>query len=431
MFWRILALACCFGASGSALANEKPASELPVRVTVCELENHPNAYDRRLVEVSGRIYFGKFDFEVDAACEPHAQARVWLEIGGDVMSPAQYWDIGNFLPKKPGVDVRVRGIAVPLVRDAALDEFVNDVGATRFRQPNGDACGSECLFYEVTATLSGRFFSRSEGGFGMEECCHLLVIEKVLRLSSKRTSVPAGGIYQCTKDRWQPTSDELKSLSATPGCSLRDNFKKCYAVISKHWGESIRANAGLGDRGWISPDMTVYYEFAGGFISKAGRPSEMTPSSSFTREACRPTSPARPSSDHIYCDFHSSYQPDDRNAAMALQGKVDAGQEIWRASDMAKVAWLAYEQAREKWGIDAANEAKLSKCEPWPAIKDGDGRQQQSGYCTWFTPDDMQEITVQLHKPGYLNTPGGELQKVAWIAAEVEVNLCHTKSPPH
>src|SRR3989442_15788072 len=107
MFWRILSLACCLGASGAGLANGKPTSELPVRVTVCELENHPNVYDRKLVEVSGRIYFGKFDFIIDATCELHSQTAVWLDIGGDVVFPAEYLEIGNFIPKQRGVDVRV------------------------------------------------------------------------------------------------------------------------------------------------------------------------------------------------------------------------------------------------------------------------------------------------------------------------------------
>ena len=431
MFWRIFSLACCLGAAGSASDNDKPTSELPVRVTVCELETHPNVYDRKLVEVSGRVYFGKFDFIIDATCESHSQAGVWLDIGGDVVSPAQYWDIGNFLPKKRGVDVQVKGTTVPLVHDALLDQFVNEVGATRFRKPNGEGCGPECLFYEVKATLRGMFFSGVKRGFGMEQCCHLLLVEKVTSLSSKRTSVPAGGTYQCASDRWQPTRDELKALSGIPGCSLRANFKYCYPVIAKHWGETIKASAGLGgDRGWISPDMTVYYEFAGGFISMGAEPSEMTSSSSFIREGCRPTSPAHPASDHIYCGFYRSYQPEDRKAAMAIQGKVDAGQETWRASDMAQVAWLAYEQAIKQWSLDAATKAKLSKCEPWPAGKDGDGMPQQWGYCTLFTPDDMQEITVQLHKPGYLEKPGAQLKEVAWIASEVEVNLCQAKSSP-
>jgi hypothetical protein len=101
----------------------------------------------------------------------------------------------------------------------------------------------------------------------MEECCHLLVIERVLRVSSKRTGVPAGGEFQYTSDRWQPSAEELKAFSAIPGCSLRDNFKNCYAVLAKHWGDNIKAEEGLDYPGpWMSHDMTVSYRFAGGFI---------------------------------------------------------------------------------------------------------------------------------------------------------------------
>lgn len=418
---------CCFLAR-AATSEGKPSLELPIRVTACQLESHPNSYDRKLVELRGRIYFGKFDFVIDATCEPHSQAAVWLDFGGDVESPAKYWNIGNFLPKQRGVDVQVKGVAIPLVHDALLDEFVNDVGATRLRKPNGDDCGPECLFYEVQATLRGRFFSGVNGGFGMEQCCHLLVIEKVVALSSKRTSVPAGGTYQCTSDRWRPSPEELKSLSEVPGCSLLENFKNCYPVIAKHWGEAIKA--GLGDRGWISPDMTVYYKFAGGFISKAGQPSEMTPASSFTREVCRPISAPLPSSDQVYCRFYRSYGLEDKNAAMAFQARVEAGQESWRSSDMTQVAWLAYEETRKQWNLAAATQPKLSRCEPSPAGKDGEGNQQQWGYCTWYTPDDMQEITVQLHKPGYLSKPARQIETVVWVATNVEVNLCQT-TPLH
>ncbi len=248
----------------------------------------------------------------------------------------QFWNIGDFFTKQPGVNVQVRGIAIPLVHDILLDQFVNDVGAIRFQMPNGEGCGSECLFYEVTATLRGRFFSGAKGGFGMEQCCHLLVVEQVTKLSSKRTSVPAGGTYQCTSDRWQPTEEELKALADIPGCSLRENFNSCFPVAAKHWGETIKASASLGnDRGWISPDMTLFYKFTGGFIQKPHQTTEMTSTSSFIREACRPTSPPRPMSDHISCSFYRSYKPEDRAAAMhylreTRQEKTFGEHRTWR-----------------------------------------------------------------------------------------------------
>jgi hypothetical protein len=432
MFWRFLSLACCLCTAKLVLADSKPPSSSPTHVTVCQLENQPENYDHKLVEVSGRIYFGKFDFVIDGKCEPHGYARVWVDIGGDVVSPAQFWDIGNFLPKQRGVDVRVRGVTVPLVRDPLTEQFVSDVGAIRLQKPNGEGCGSECLFYEVTATVRGVFFSGVKGGFGMEQCCHLLVIERVTTLSSKRTTVPAGGTYTCATERWQPSPAELETLSTIPACSLRANFNGCLAIAAKHWGETIKPNGGLENpRGWISPDMTLYYGFSGGFVQKSGQTTEMTPSSSFTRQVCRATSPLYLASGHVSCGFYRSFLQEDKNAAIALQEKVDAGQETWSASDMAQVAWLAYDEQRKQWNLDAATEAKLSKCEPSPAGRDDQGKQQQWGYCTWLTPDDLQEITVQLHKPGYLDKHDGELKEVVWIAQTVEVNLCQAKPSPH
>ena len=76
VFWRVLSLACCLCAAKLVLADDKPSPAVPIHVTVCQLESHPNIYDRKLVEVSGRIYVGKFDFIIDASCEPHAQAGV-------------------------------------------------------------------------------------------------------------------------------------------------------------------------------------------------------------------------------------------------------------------------------------------------------------------------------------------------------------------
>ncbi len=413
------------------LAQSKQSKDPPVQVTVCQLESHPNAYDKKLVEVRGLIYFGKFDFIIHAACESHSQGGVWLDLGGDVQSPGEYWGISTFLPKHTGVDVQVKGITIPLVRDALLDKFVNDVGATRFRKPNGDGCGPECLFYKVTATLHGKFFSGTKGGFGMEQCCHLLVIERVVSVSSQRTTVPAGGQFQCTSDRWQPSADELKALSDIPGCSLRDDFKKCYAVLAKHWNDTIKPTGGLNYSGpWMSPDMTVSYKFAGGFIQKAGQSTEITPTSAVVRDVCHAISPPKPSADHVYCDYYHSGSPLDEQAAAALQSRVNSGSEIWRTSDMAQVGWSAYVDASKQWKLAAAVQVELVKCEPWPAGSDGDGHEQQWGHCTWFAKDDMQQIEVMLHKPGYLAKSAGQLDKVIWMAAEIHASLCRTVPQP-
>lgn len=423
----------------AAQTNSRP--NLPIRATVCQLENHPSRYDRKLVETQGRVYFDKFDFIIDAHCEPHGRGRVWLDFGGDIVSPSEYWNISNFLPKQKGVNVQVQGIAIPAARDHLMDKFVNDIGATRFRKPDGAPCGPECQFYEVSATVTGMFFSGARGGFGMEQCCHLLVIEKVAAVSSKRTSVPAGGEYECTLDRWHPTPQELKALSSVPGCSLAADSQNCYPAIAQHWGDSINPNVRLHYSGpWTSPDMTRLYGVNGRLISKAGPrdsagnprwKTEILQPVTISREVCRPTVPPKPSSDHVTCKFYRSSTPENRESAMASQKLLDSAKEHWRASDMEKIGWQAYENAAMRWKLTAPSQIKLEKCQPWPPFKDGQGNERQAGYCTWVAKNDMEEITVQMYKPGYPERSSTDLQNVTWIPYGVEINLCRTDSVPH
>jgi hypothetical protein len=423
--WLALLLLGLLWGVAAVSAEDEGASAQPVQVTTCQLETHPDAYDRKLVEVRGRIYFGKFDFVIDSDCKDHRQARVWLDLGGDFESPGKYWGIVSFLPKQKGQDVRVRGISIPLVRDALLDQFVNDVGATRFRKPNGEGCGSECLFYEVTPTVRGRFFSATKGaGFGVEECCHLLVIEKIIRVSSRRNMVPAGGEFQCTSDRWLLTSDERKALSTIPGCSLRDDFKMCSAVFAKHWGDTINANEGLDYPGpWMSRDMTLSYKFAGNFIQSAGQAFQMKPGSAVVREACLAVSPPQPASDHVYCRFYRSGLLEQGNSAAAPAKKTEAEGETWRLSDPTQVGWLAFQDSAREWNLDPDTPLRSAGCEQGTMAES----KQPWAQCTWLARDGLEQVIVDLHKPINLKNAAGDFGKVPWVAADVEANQCRTE----
>jgi hypothetical protein len=271
----------------------------------------------------------------------------------------------------------------------------------------------------------------------MEDCCNLLVIEKVVSLSSKRTGVPAGGEFACKSDRWQFTPEELRAFAKIPACSQREDLKNCYGVFAKHWGDTIKPSEGLDyPSPWMSPDMTLSYRLDGGLAYKfvdGGFVStgQMEPNSSVTRTACRTASPPRPASDHVYCDFYRWFEPEDRNAATALQRAVNSGTEGWRTSDMAMVGWLAYGNAITTWKIASPGPVKLAKCEPYPPGPGGDGNQQQWGYCVWYSPDDLRELTVEMHKPDYLTKAAGQVQKVPWFGVKVEFNLCRTVPESH
>jgi hypothetical protein len=54
------------GAIPVASVENKRSAEPSLQVTTCQLETHPGAYDHKLVEARGRVYFGKFDFVIDS-----------------------------------------------------------------------------------------------------------------------------------------------------------------------------------------------------------------------------------------------------------------------------------------------------------------------------------------------------------------------------
>ena len=414
-------------AAASSPGQATPVDEKPIPVTTCQLEADPNSYDRKLVELRGRIIYGKFDFEIDSVCKPHSGVGTWIDFGGDFFSPASApgWNLGPFLEKSQGKDVRVRGISIPLVRDARLDKLVNDFRAMRFRMPNGAGCGYQCLFYQVTATVQGRFFSGSKGAFGFNECCHLLVITRVLKVTSRRSTVPAGGEFQCTTDRWVLSDEDRKALAQIPACSLRADSKDCYPIIAKHWGDVVnQAKSFPGSHNSMSADMTRYYYFGGNFIQPpGGKGAELAPGSVATRTVCRASTPPAPPSDHIVCDFYRQSFPQDHNASLATLASVNAGNDTWRVSDIQQVAWSTFDEARKKWGLEASP-LTLEKCSHNPIPEDEDGNDQEYGSCIWLSADQMRELTVTLSKPGYLVKSAGSSKRTPWIPTEVRFFLC-------
>jgi len=249
--------------------------------SICDVQQRPSAYDGQEIEISGRVIMEFESFTVFSdACSDPALTPVWLEFGGD-LSPPEIYCCGNHERPK-GKNVSVRGQEIILVRDKNLENFLHGLSVARRKKLNGTNCfGEMCHLYRVSATLKGRFF-QSEGnlrGYGHLGCCHLLVIEQVLKVKAERTRIPAGGEYECTKDTWNPDIAEAKLLDLNPDCRQLDS-KTCWSkrtspfiLIAKHWGDTLDANAGsLEDTGdatqdasftqnttWTSPDLTLQY----------------------------------------------------------------------------------------------------------------------------------------------------------------------------
>ena len=108
--------------------------ETPAKVTVCDLYQNAPKYDKQLVEVRGRVGFGFEDFTLNAGdCriqepsvyDPSANGwspSVWLEFGGDIGAPVTYC-CGSH-DRKPGTDIEIQGIRIPVQHDIEFERFV-------------------------------------------------------------------------------------------------------------------------------------------------------------------------------------------------------------------------------------------------------------------------------------------------------------------
>jgi hypothetical protein len=194
----------------------------------------------------------------------------WLVFGGDVPTPTV--STVNDQERPVGKLLKVNGVPIPLVHDAALDLFRERLTARRLDRPNGKVCGGDtsCQLYDVTATFRGIFFAadnRPLAGYGHMGCCHLLAIEQVADVDAQRTAVPAGGRFKCSTDEWKMDSAQVQQLKRR-SCQQLDDCQKATAeqvnLIANHWGETINADKGTvhfltGVPSWESPDLLKGY----------------------------------------------------------------------------------------------------------------------------------------------------------------------------
>lgn len=143
------------------------------RVTICQLEKDPPAYNHKLVQVAGFVSHGFEDFSLfDPACP--TWLNIWLKYGGTIASGTMYCcglTDARIRPK----ELEVEKIPIPLVDDERFREF------DRLLQRKPGAV--------VHATIVGRFFAGRLvrlpkgaywGGYGHMGCCSLLAIQQVL-----------------------------------------------------------------------------------------------------------------------------------------------------------------------------------------------------------------------------------------------------------
>lgn len=267
---KVLTSLIVFVAATACAASGVPATPPPT-VAFCDLLSNPKAFDGQWIQVHGRISLAFEDFTVwELGCDKPLTRSVWLEYGGDEETPTKFCCGDHSRPR--GKDISVRGQAIPLVRDAQMEEFIQKVRDRRSRQANGQPCeGSLCNLYHVSATLTGLFLAAPEDpkgglkGYGHLACCHLLVIHRVSEVVAERTPVPLDSAsFTCTTQTWQaemPASAELRDPRVTNQRFLAQQMRKHGdSELVEIMQNTISKDAGLnGTLEWTSPDLQTIY----------------------------------------------------------------------------------------------------------------------------------------------------------------------------
>jgi|ERR1700733_1378720 len=193
------------------------------KVSPCQLDKDPAAYNHKLIEITGFVSHGFEDFGIfDPTCS--SWPDIWLEYGGTAKSGTIYC-CGVTNDRSRPKQIEVENISVPLIDDQ------------RFRDFDGLIQGERDTI--LHSTIVGRFFAGSlkqgDGrGYGHMGCCSLLVIQQVLSVDPHdRTDVDYGA-----------SADQPNIVKA--GCGFDD--------LVPLWDYSELMKAQQGGRNWAFND---------------------------------------------------------------------------------------------------------------------------------------------------------------------------------
>jgi len=390
-------------AEGLAHGQVPTQPELPPReVNLCDLLRNPNPYDGQRIRVRGEANRDFQDFSLHGqSCGSQVAHRVWLQYGDDKTNA--------------GEEMEHRFIqAEPLVKDAGYTAFAESLSQQRLLQPDLRACGgSQCHYYRVTASFTGRFFAgiepgRGRGvktftGFGYQGCCHLLVIEQVSDVRTERTQTPVGGQYQCSTETWTPATSDPGQIVTAAG---------------KHWGDDT--SQWIADEGsWVAADGLTSYSVET-VVPAENKKGAGDPRTTVTRESCTPvaTMGPRPVSEPVQCENRDWRWQEEPQAAKDLQQTVTMGHDPWRL-ELRTSSRNAIDDAFKQWGLLPAGPHLVDRCGNPTQFADG-----QSAECGWSSLDGMHTFLVRLHRFDYLKRFGGHWENVMWVATEVEGSFC-------
>lgn len=174
MFIKYVAAVFALSCSCLSFANSEPI----VSTTLCKLVANPEAFNHKLVRLSGDVIHGFRQLTISTdGCKPNLSS-VWLDYGGLVKAPSIYnqKDIDRSRSEPPAVE----GISVPLIDDSLFRKF--DEMIAEFSDKR-----------RVGVTVIGRYFAGHQeqsseykfwNGYGRLGCCTLLMIQQIVEIKN-------------------------------------------------------------------------------------------------------------------------------------------------------------------------------------------------------------------------------------------------------
>ena len=171
-------IGCVTNESQSVHSVDSKIDSKPEKVTLCQLQAHPAAYNHKLIEITAFVSKGFEDFSLfDPTCS--SRFNVWLEYGGTAASGTMYC-CGVTAERSRPKQLVVEDIPITLVEDDIFSKFDQLLQ----RPPDSTA----------HATIIGRFFSGKKvetqndkfwEGYGHMGCCSLLAIQQVVSVDAQ------------------------------------------------------------------------------------------------------------------------------------------------------------------------------------------------------------------------------------------------------
>jgi hypothetical protein len=157
-----------------------------------------------------------------------------------------------------------------------------------------------------------------------------------------------------------------------------------------------------------------------------------------TREKCQQVGEPRAAAQAISCDEYASprVDPDTRREFNRLLDSSDfkgseqvlasfdekvseSGDQGWRTKSLSEAARIVLGRQLESWGIAADPDLKADDCTP-PKVPEDEFR-YASGNCSWYSPDGMQELSVELSKP---KEHAAAEDRSPWLLHSANARIC-------